>query len=140
MHVEHRISVQAPPERIFAIYSDVPNWSTWDPDTKSSSLEGPFVAGTRGRLVPAKGSAVPMLLTSVVQNRSFTVGVRVPLFRMLFEHELRPLPAGTEVVHRASFSGVLAFLLGKLIGTQLNTGLPITLSRLKRLAETGSAA
>ncbi len=77
---------------------------------------------------------------SVVPNQSFTVESRIPLFRMLFEHELHPMAAGTEVVHRVAFSGALSFVLGPIVGNPLRTGLPITLASLKRLAESGRVA
>ena len=139
MLVEHRITVAAPPATIFRIYADVARWHTWDPDTKQATLDGPFEAGSRGRLTPPKGHTVPMLLTQVVPDKCFTVESRIPLFRMLFEHKLTPTATGTEVVHRVTFSGLLSFVLGRMLSTQLNTGLPITLGRLKALAEARSA-
>jgi hypothetical protein len=59
---------------------------------------------------------------------------------MIFEHELLPAPEGTEVVHRVAFSGLLSLVLGPMLSKQLNSGLPVTLSRLKVLAEARSAA
>lgn len=135
MQVEHRIQVAASPQRIFRLYEDVPGWPRWDPDTKSATLDGPFAVGTRGKLTPAKGNAVPMLVTSVEPNRSFTVECRIPLFRMVFEHELVPMGRTTEVVHRASFSGALAPFLGRMLARRVDAGLPVTLANLKRSAE-----
>ena len=140
MQVEHSVLVNAAPERLFALYADVPNWNRWDPDTKASSISGPFQAGARGSLTPTKGNTVPMLLTSVVPNRSFTVEAKIPLFRMVFEHELLPVDKTTQVIHRVTFSGALAFLLGQIIGSQLNKGLPVTLAKLKATAEAEGAA
>lgn len=137
MQVEHRIKVAAPPARIFRIYEDVPGWRTWDPDTKSATLDGPFAVGSTGRLTPTKGNAVPMRVTAVVPNRSFTVECRIPLFRMVFEHELMPAGGSTEVVHRASFSGPLSLLLGRMLARRVDAGLPVTLANLKRHAEQG---
>ena len=135
MQVEHSVLVNAAPERLFALYADVPNWNRWDPDTKASTICGPFQAGTSGSLTPTKGNTVPMLLTSVVPNRSFTIEAKIPLFRMVFEHELLPVNKATQVIHRVTFSGALAFLLGRVIGSQLNKGLPVTLAKLKATAE-----
>ncbi len=140
MQVESRVTVSAPPEKIFAIYADVGNWKTWDPDTKDSSIDGPFQTGSKGRITPPKGMAVPLDFISVVPNQSFTVESRIPLFRMLFEHELHPTAAGTEVVHRVTFSGALSFVLGPIVGNPLRSGLPVTLASLKRLAESGRVA
>lgn len=135
MNVEHRITVAAPPERIFELYRDVPGWSTWDPDTRSASLDGPFQVGSRGRLTPRQGNTVPMRLTEVTPGRSFTVESRIPLFRMVFEHELTPHGHGTEVVHRVCFSGLLTPVLGRMLRRRVDAGLPVTLARLKALAE-----
>ena len=135
MQVEHSILVQAPAERVFHIYENVSAWHTWDPDTQRASLEGPFAVGSRGSLTPTKGNTVPMLVTKVEPNSCFTVESRIPLFRMVFEHELVPQGNTTQVIHRVTFSGLLTFVLGRLLVRQLNQGLPVTLASLKRLAE-----
>ncbi|MEO8012458.1 MAG: SRPBCC family protein [Dokdonella sp.] len=135
MNVQHSIVVRATAERIFRIYEDVSRWHTWDPDTRRAAIDGPFQAGTRGSLTPAKGRTVPMLLTKVVPNACFTVESRIPLFRIVFEHELVPQVDAVKVVHRATFSGVLAALLGRMLVKRLDQGLPVTLANLKRHAE-----
>lgn len=135
MQVEHSILIDASAECVFRIYEDVAGWHTWDPDTQRASIDGPFVAGTRGSLTPTRGNTVPMLLTEVERNAYFTVESRIPLFRMVFEHELIPWGAAIKVVHRATFSGALSFLLGRMLVKQLNRGLPVTLTNLKRRAE-----
>lgn len=140
MQVEHRITIHASAESIFGIYQDVENWNTWDPDTKHASLEGPFAVGSKGRLTPTKGNTVPMTVTKVEPGRCFTVESKIPLFRMVFEHELVPVPGATEVVHRVTFSGLLSLVLGPMLSKQLNVGLPVTLGRLKALAEARTAA
>jgi hypothetical protein len=140
MPVEHRIVTAAPPAVVYALYQDVEHWHEWDPDTKRAFISGPFAVGSRGRLTPAKGNTVPMVLTQVEPDRGFTVESKIPLFRMVFEHVLTPVPAGTEILHRVSFSGLLTPLLGRMLTRQLNQGLPVTLGRLKALAESRARA
>jgi Polyketide cyclase / dehydrase and lipid transport len=135
--VEHRIITKARPQAIFKIYQDVGNWHTWDPDTKKAELNGPLILGSRGRLTPSTGTTVPMLVTSMTPDQSFTVESIIPLFRMVFEHELNPVKGGTEIVHRVTFSGFMSFLLGPILARQVDAGLPATLANLKQLAETG---
>jgi uncharacterized protein YndB with AHSA1/START domain len=135
MQVEHSVVVRAPAERIFRIYEDVAGWHAWDPDTQRASLAGAFAAGTRGSLTPTKGNTVPMLLTKVEPNSCFTVECRIPLFVMVFEHELIPQQAAVKVVHRVTLSGALTFVLGRMFVKRLSQGLPVTLANLKRLAE-----
>lgn len=149
MQVEHRITIATSADTIFRIYEDVQHWHTWDPDTKQAYIAGPFRAGVRGRITPPKGMSVPMLFTQVKPGKCFTVESKIPLFCMVFEHELHELIAplnttettkATEVVHRVTFSGALSFLLGPILSKQLNAGLPVTLRNLKMLAEKTSAA
>ena len=140
MHVEHRTTVGAAPQVVFQIYEDVTHWHTWDPDTRQAVLDGPLRTGARGTFTPTKGRAVPMQVTAVVPGRSFTVACRIPGLRMVFEHTLTPGPAGTEVVHRATFSGLLSWVIGPLLCRQLTAGLPVTLAGLKQQAEARSAA
>ena len=137
MHVEHRIITRATPDLIFRIYEDVAGWHTWDPDTRQAMLDGPLLPGARGQLTPTRGRTVPMVVTEVVAGRSFTVESRIPLFRMVFEHVLTPLPGGTEVTHRVRFFGLLSIVLGPMLIRQLDTGLPVTLARLRERAESG---
>jgi hypothetical protein len=39
------------------------------------------------------------------------------------------------VIHRVTLSGALSYLIGPMLVRQLNAGLPVTLGRLKALAE-----
>lgn len=140
MPIEHRTTIATPPATIFRLYADVAHWHRWDPDTMSATLNGPFAVGSRGTLTPAKGNTLPMLVIFADPARGFTVESRIPLLlRMVFEHELIPRgEAVTEVVHRVTLSGPLGWLLGPGLKRQLDAGLPVTLARLKRMAETGS--
>ena len=135
MVIEHSIRTSARPETVFAIYEKVEQWPSWDPDTQAAILADGLSLGSKGLLTPTKGKAVPMEVTAVMPNRSFMVSSAIPLFKMTFEHELTPTGKETTITHRVHFSGALAFLLGRVIGKQLNQGLPITLQRLKALAE-----
>lgn len=135
IQVESKIVIPTPAQPIFALYADVAGWSRWDPDTQAASLDGPFQLGSRGRLVPTHGRAVPMQLTQLEPGRSFTVQARIPLLEMVFDHELRAVSGGTEATHRVSFTGLLAPLLGRMLAAQLRRNLPRTLASLSRHAQ-----
>lgn len=139
MQAEHRTITTASAETIFRIYEDVSHRHTWDPDTRSASLDGPLRVGARGKLTPRQGNTVPMRVTFVQPNRAFTVESRIPLLRMVFEHELHPVARGTEIVHRVTLSGLLSRVIGRMLVRQMDAGLPVTLANLGRLAEGRSA-
>lgn len=136
--IEHRITTSASPEVIFAIYADVAKWNTWDPDTKSASINGDFKSGSTGILAPTKGNPIKITFTEVIANRSFTCIGGIPGFQMTFEHELQSQGTNTEIIHRVQFKGILAWLFKPLLGPQINKGLPVTLARLRDLAESRS--
>lgn len=133
--IEKSIITSASPATIFRIYQDVEHWNKWDPDTKSSHLANGLTLGSKGRLTPTKGSTVPMEVTAVIKDQSFTVTSKTVLFRMDFDHELIPVSEGTRIVHRVTFSGFLKPILSMIVGAQVDKGLPITLQNLKNLAE-----
>lgn len=133
--IEERITIHAPAALIFAIYADVAHWHTWDPDTQSASLNGPFAVGTTGTLAPTQGRPVRIKLVAVQPDRSFTVVGAIPGFSMQFDHELTVRGSDTEVVHRVSFSGFLRFIFGPLVGAQVRKGLPKTMLSLKAKAQ-----
>jgi Polyketide cyclase / dehydrase and lipid transport len=135
MTIEERIQIKAPASVIYAMYADVARWNTWDPDTKSSTLNGPFAVGTAGTLAPTQGRPVQIKLVEVTQDRSFTVVGAIPGFSMRFDHELTEKEGVTEAVHRVNFSGPLRFIFGPLVGAQVRKGLPKTMVSLKAKAE-----
>ena len=133
--IEEAVRISVPPATVQAIYMEVDNWSKWDPDTRSASLDGPFQVGSTGLLTPTKGFPVTMMLTEVAHERGFTAECKAPLCIMRFEHELTPIDGGVLAVHRVTFSGPLAILFRRLVGTQVRLGLPVTMQGLKRYAE-----
>ena len=132
---EEQIVIAAPPEKVFALYENVAAWSSWDPDVKTSSIEGSFSSGASGSLQPSSGPKVRIKFTEVMPNRSFTVESKLPLCVLRFEHELTLLPSGTNAKHRVTFQGLLSPFFGRVIGSQIRNALPNAMQALKRAAE-----
>ena len=135
MQFEEQIVIAAPPEKVFALYENVTAWSSWDPDVKTSSIEGSFSSGASGSIKPSSGPKARIKFTEIMPNLSFTVETKLPLCIMRFEHELTLLASGTNAKHRVTFQGLLSPFFGRVIGSQIRKGLPITLQGLKHAAE-----
>jgi hypothetical protein len=135
MKFEECVAIKAPIAKVFAMYADVASWKIWDPDVRSSTIEGPFVSGALGTLEPTKGPKAKIVFKKVVPNSSFTVENKLPLCVMRFEHELSEVNGQTLTVHRVIFDGLLSPVFGRLIGRQIQKGLPHTLEGLKRAVE-----
>lgn len=133
------ISINVVPERIFSLYADVASWKHWDPEVTSSSITGVFTSGVTGKLKPTKGLETKFRITSVQKNKSFTAEFGLPLCTATFEHELFPSGNTTRVIHRVAFKGFLAFFFGRVVGSQIRKGLPVTMQGLKRAAESTNA-
>ena len=48
MVFEKSITIVATPAEIFSVYAAVANWSSWDAEVESASLNGEFKLGTEG--------------------------------------------------------------------------------------------
>jgi hypothetical protein len=138
MQIEESVTIKATPEQIFPYYEKVSGWSSWDPDVQSSSIDGEFKTGAKGRLKPTKGPAAKIEFTEITKNKSFTTMSKLPLCTMRFVHELVPSGEGTEVTHTVTFSGLFSPLFSRLIGTGIKNGLPATMQGLKNAVESRS--
>lgn len=135
MQFEASTTINAPVETIFALYADVANWPSWDPDVKSASLQGRFASGAVGEVKPHGGPKSAVHFVKVVPNESVYSECRLPLGRMRFDYELQSRGGATHVTHRTTFSGPLAPLWGRLIGSGMKKSLPAALAGLKSKAE-----
>ena len=135
MAFESSIVIHAPVEKVFAIYTNVSGWPDWDPDVESSQLDGTFAPGTRGSLKPKQGPNTKVQLIEVTQNQSFTVECKLPLCKMHFIHELKPVDQSTEVTNKLIFTGLLSPIFSRVMGKEINATLPASLAGLKTYAE-----
>ena len=135
MSLEHSVSIDSTPEKIFAIYKDVDSWAQWDPDIEAVGMDGDFQAGTTGWLKPVGAPKTKTRLVSVNEPLSFTVESKLPFCTMRFEHVLTPIDTQTQATHRVEFSGPLAPLFSRLVGNKIQKGIDGTMQGLKRHAE-----
>jgi len=135
MKFEETLHIESSAEKIFSLYKDVNNWSTWDPKTKECFIDGEFKVGTMGILKPKNGPKGKFTITEVTENKSFTVKYKLPFCDLYFKNELTPQSPGTEVLHKIVFEGLLAPLWGRIIGNKLKKEQSQTMKALKKVAE-----
>ena len=86
------VETAASAEQVWKLWSDVGTWPGWNPDVLSVSIEGPFAAGSTGRMTTKAGGSHRITLTAVRPGRSFPLETSpIPLGRFAFECEVRPL-------------------------------------------------
>jgi len=132
---EEAITIQAPAEQIYTVYTDVSAWSKWDAETVSSSIDGPFEVGSTGKIKPEGQPETAIVFVEVTPNKSFTVECKLPLCKMQFVHEIESMSDETQVKNIVVFSGLLSPVFGRLFGSKIQKGMQGSLQGLKQYLE-----
>jgi Polyketide cyclase / dehydrase and lipid transport len=135
MQFESSTTINAPISTVFGLYTDVGNWPSWDPDLKASSLKGAFASGAVGEVKPHSGPKSELKFVEVIQGKSVRMECKLPLGVMHFDYELQTQGNATVATHRTTFSGLLAPIWSRLIGSGMKKTLPAALAGLKKAAE-----
>jgi uncharacterized protein YndB with AHSA1/START domain len=124
-------TADVPPERVWAILTDVPSWAAWNPGIAAVELDGPVVAGARGTSRRPGGPRSSLEITDVVDGRALGTRVRLPLLDLRFAWELEPSAAGgVEIRHRATMSGAGERVFRRTIGPRLEHSMAASLDGL----------
>jgi hypothetical protein len=126
--------IEATPESIWAILTDGPRWTAWNPTIRR--LEGSIVPGGRLKvyttLSPDQAFPVRVTQFSPPERMVWTGGMPLGLFKGMRTYSLTPKKAGEE------FSGLMAPLITRSI-PDLQPLFDEFAAALKRWAERGSA-
>ncbi|MBS0624860.1 MAG: SRPBCC family protein [Verrucomicrobia bacterium] len=134
--IEHTEKTKASPQAIWAIWKDVENWNTWDSGLEYSKIDGPFEAGTRGKLRPKGGPEFETLLTCVEPLKKFVDTAKLPLALFVMEHFIQESPDGmTLVTHRVEIQGFLAPFFAIVIGSGIKKNMPSEMRAMIKKAE-----
>lgn len=130
---EHSETTTAPPEAVWALWSDVDRWLEWDSSLERIELAGQFQAGTTGTMVLPGQPPIGFTITDVQPGRGFTDETEVPGGVLRFEHSLETAENRTRVTHRVEIEGP-AEMASKL-GPMITADTPEAVRDLVRLAE-----
>jgi hypothetical protein len=133
---EHTVTTGARAETIWKLYSDISSWVEWDKGIEYVSLEGAFVAGTRGTLQPEGQERLAFQLTEVEPLHGFSDVTDIPEagIQIHFTHRLHQALEGTSVMHKVTITGPNADHIGPQIGAGMAEGIPHTMEGLIALA------
>jgi uncharacterized protein YndB with AHSA1/START domain len=137
---ERSLEADAPPERVWRIWSDPSTWTSWNPDVVSIQLRGPFSTGTTGTMTTKAGGAHNIRLSAVEPGRSFQLETTpVPLTRFTFKCAVAPLgDQRSRISQSVTMSGPLGPLFSAMMGRRLAEGFEPLLRGLASAAEDGS--
>ncbi len=131
----HTAITTATPEALWAVWTDVPGWPAWDVELDSASLDGSFVEGATGRLVPKRGPSARFQIEDMDEGRAYTLVTKLPLGSLRVRRTWSPAEDGIAVTHAVTFGGVGGRLLSGRLGPAFRRALPVALDRLCALAE-----
>ncbi|TMK95594.1 MAG: hypothetical protein E6G34_14320 [Actinobacteria bacterium] len=137
---EGTYDARAPIEAVWSQYADVARWPRWAEDIVWASLDGPFQAGSSGRVRYRRTPSLRFTVVVVEAPRGYITEVPLLLARLTFDHRLTATEGGTRIAERISFSGPPAGLLGRIQGPRIKRSWPMAMARLDALAQDRAAS
>lgn len=129
------IATTATPEKIWQIWTDVPNWKVWDTGLQSAELKGDFKVGTKGVLIPDKGPKAKFKITEFKEGKSYAFRTGLPFGSLVIERVLEEKEGKTLFTHKVSFKGLGGSLFAGSLGKRYRKMLPEVMERIKQLVE-----
>lgn len=112
------VSIDAPPQRVFAILNDVERWPEWTPSMSSVQRldQGPFAIGSSARVRQPKLLPAVWRVTELEDDRNFTWVARSPGLSMRAGHAVFPQGAGCRVELSLEVSGLIGPIVSRFYG------------------------
>lgn len=111
------IEIDAPPERVWDILTDVARWPDWAETVTSVTRldEGPLTVSSRARIEQPKLPPTEYVVTEISPGQSFTWVATSPGVRTTARHDVESLPQDRSRVRlTVEQSGALGRVMGRL--------------------------
>jgi uncharacterized membrane protein len=131
------VTIDAPPEKVFAVLCDVERWPEWTSTMTSVQRtdSGPFAVGSRARVRQPRLLPAVWQVTELEDKRNFTWTTRSPGLRMSASHAVEPQGAGSRVALSLELTGLIAPLVSRLFGDLMERYITTESQGLKRRSE-----
>jgi len=134
---EHSVEAPAARERVWALWTDVSGWPSWNPGVGYAELDGPMTEGATGTVHAAGGPSSTLRVIAIEPERRFVTEASERFVRLRFEHELSDLAEGQlRISQRVRMTGPGTPLLRHTIGARLERSIPAALDALVARATT----
>ena len=139
MSVEHEetVLIEAPAERIWAIYTDVERWPEWTSTMEKIKRQddGPLKLGSTAK-IEAKGSPSSVwTVTELTEGRSFTWESTARGVKLVAWHFIEPDRAGAKVRLGVRMSGFMATILSPFLRSLAKRNVKAEAEGIKRRCE-----
>ena len=134
---EHSVQAPASRERVWALWTDVSGWPSWNPGVGYAELDGPVVGGAIGTVHATGGPTSTLKVLAIEPKRRFVTEASERFVHLRFEHELTDLADGQLLItHRVRMTGPATPLLRHTVGARLERSIPAALDSLVALVTT----
>lgn len=137
MHVEHRLDINAAPERVYSIISDVEKWPEITKSVNSVTLltPGPLAVGSEVRISQPKFGTRVWRVTAVEPGKSFTWETNGGGARMVATHTVTPRDGGSTLTLIVDSTGLAVTLFGWMMAGTGRRFMEMEAAGVKRRAE-----
>lgn len=135
----HSLPLQAADSVLWRYWTHTDLWPLWDTGLKSATLQGDFVEGSRGKLLPDRGPAAKFRLLEVQPQHSYTFVTALPGAKLLIKRQLQEVNGVRYFTHMVWFEGPLANFWFKRLGKRYQALLPEVMEKLRQLCENPTA-
>jgi Polyketide cyclase / dehydrase and lipid transport len=134
---EHSVQAPAFRERIWALWTDVSGWPSWNPGVGHAELDGPLTEGATGTVRAVGGPTSTLKVVTIEPQRLFVTETSERLMRLRFEQELADVEGGAlRITHRVRMTGPATPLMRHTVGARLQRSMPAALAALVELVTT----
>jgi carbon monoxide dehydrogenase subunit G len=127
------MAIDATQEKMWSIWTDIPNWNQWIGSIESSQLEGDFGNGAKGSLKLVTGQKSSFTIEECVENEFFICRSKILFCTMDAGHEMKAENGKLNVKLYIKIYGPLSFIFKKPVRKQAKA-LQTALEKLAELA------
>lgn len=130
----HQIIINASPEQVWQLLSDIDQWPVWNPNIADAKLDGSLKPGSRFKW-RSGGTKIVSSLQEVTPHCRLSWTGKVIGTQAIHIWRIEPDEQGTVVITEESFDGWLVRLSKGMMQKMLDTSLQTWLAHLKQQAE-----
>jgi uncharacterized protein YndB with AHSA1/START domain len=134
---EHSVQARASRERVWALWTDVSGWPSWNPGVGRAELDGRVTEGATGTVRAVGGPTSTLKVIAIEPERRLVTETSERFMRLRFEQQLADVEGGElRITHRVRMTGLATPLMRHTVGKRLERSIPVALAALVRLATT----
>jgi Polyketide cyclase / dehydrase and lipid transport len=134
-HFWHTVETTASPDAIWAIWTNVQNWKTWDTGLKDASMSDNFALNAKGVITSLEGKKSKFKIVAFEKGVSYTFKTNLPLGGLYVKRSLEVKNGVTFFTHEVWFSGLTGGIFANMFGEKFKGMLPEVMENIKKIAE-----